>query len=311
VTLRVRWVDERDEQQLERLLAFAASVGTPRRTTVSQYREESVGHSEHVGQAAVEDAAGELRGAVFAHVFAPIGRHVAQVNVFAVPGDAAAVEQGVEALVDWSRRRGLTSMLAHVTDPPEGLVAQLVGVGFEQVGWRTRMMRTVTVEDQRLQPPVVPGIDVLALRDVPQLEGETQLVWDAAHRDIPSALAFDAEDAPSLRKEVGIGPEDPLPESLLVAVDHASGGVLGVAYLHVHAEPVGHGGHRFTGVDPAHRGRGIARALKVELIRWASVNGLTQLNASNDAANAAMRAINESLGYVPAQRIELLRLDLP
>ncbi len=53
----------------------------------------------------------------------------------------------------------------------------------------------------------------------------------------------------------------------------------------------------YTGVDHAYRGRGLARALKVKTIEWARENGIEFLYTGNDIENAAMLAINISLGY--------------
>lgn len=61
-----------------------------------------------------------------------------------------------------------------------------------------------------------------------------------------------------------------------------------------------------TGTARAYRGRGIALALKVEMLQRAAEAGLTAMLTTNDEPNKAMRGINAKLGYVmlPAQ-IEL------
>ena len=52
-----------------------------------------------------------------------------------------------------------------------------------------------------------------------------------------------------------------------------------------------------TGVARRARGRGVARALKLRQIHAAREAGLHQLRTQNDLANAAMRRVNERLGY--------------
>ena len=53
-----------------------------------------------------------------------------------------------------------------------------------------------------------------------------------------------------------------------------------------------------TGVDPAFRRRGIARALKIRAAEHARHLGAISLETETSAANDAMRALNRSLGYV-------------
>jgi len=64
----------------------------------------------------------------------------------------------------------------------------------------------------------------------------------------------------------------------------------------------------FTGTLRAHRGRGLARAVKLASIQWAAAHGVTMMATNNDETNAAMLAINRRLGYVPGgRRVEWLR----
>ncbi len=52
-----------------------------------------------------------------------------------------------------------------------------------------------------------------------------------------------------------------------------------------------------TGTAREHRGRGIARALKVEALTRAKRKGLRALGTTNDEPNKSMRGINATLGY--------------
>lgn len=54
-----------------------------------------------------------------------------------------------------------------------------------------------------------------------------------------------------------------------------------------------------TGVLPAFRQRGIAKALKLEAVRYARRSGASYIRADNDLTNHAMIAINRRFGYVP------------
>lgn len=52
-----------------------------------------------------------------------------------------------------------------------------------------------------------------------------------------------------------------------------------------------------TGVRPDARGLGLARALKLEVIRRAKAEGCTQLLTHNHSGNGPMLAVNQRLGY--------------
>ena len=56
--------------------------------------------------------------------------------------------------------------------------------------------------------------------------------------------------------------------------------------------------HDLTGVKRAHRGRGIAAALKRTQIAWAKEHGYTSLQTSNEVRNEPIRRLNERHGYV-------------
>ncbi len=54
----------------------------------------------------------------------------------------------------------------------------------------------------------------------------------------------------------------------------------------------------YTCTHPDYRGRGIARAVKLQSLAQAAQLGVPVLRTDNDAENAPMLHINESLGYV-------------
>jgi GNAT superfamily N-acetyltransferase len=56
-------------------------------------------------------------------------------------------------------------------------------------------------------------------------------------------------------------------------------------------------GNALTGVLPGYRGRGLARALKVQTAEMAQRAGRRYLRTGNDVRNAPMLAVNEAMGY--------------
>jgi GNAT superfamily N-acetyltransferase len=80
-----------------------------------------------------------------------------------------------------------------------------------------------------------------------------------------------------------------------------------VAYGLVQRERAGVGAHLATGVARAHRGRGLAIALKQEQIERARTVGLRELRTWNEEGNAAIRAVNARLGYRVAHPVVTYR----
>ncbi|KJY35340.1 MULTISPECIES: GNAT family N-acetyltransferase [unclassified Streptomyces] len=91
----------------------------------------------------------------------------------------------------------------------------------------------------------------------------------------------------------------PEPHRTVVAVDEATGAVLGTAKMN--RNQMGNGGHVASAsymVDPAHGGRGIGRALVLDSIDWARRSGYraVQFNAVV-ASNEHAVKLYESLGF--------------
>ena len=63
-----------------------------------------------------------------------------------------------------------------------------------------------------------------------------------------------------------------------------------------------------TGVARDHRGKGIAMAIKVDVLARAKAKGLRAMCTVNDEPNKAMRGVNIKLGYQPvSDHVELER----
>jgi RimJ/RimL family protein N-acetyltransferase len=137
-----------------------------------------------------------------------------------------------------------------------------------------------------------PAVELTDFAARPELAPKLHALVVEGLQDVPGALAEDVptlehwlswQQAPSRR-----------PDFVVIAVE--DGEPLGYAQLHVYAE-VGY--HGFTVAARRARRRGIARALKLELIRRSRAIGLERLITNSNVDNTAMRALNAELGYRP------------
>lgn len=98
----------------------------------------------------------------------------------------------------------------------------------------------------------------------------------------------------------------------VAAVHEADGAVVAFTEVVIPASGTGDGQHYGTGVQPDHRGRGLARWIKVEALRRvrADFPDLSGLLADTADSNAAMRRVNDMLGYVPTHRSVIYQRDL-
>jgi hypothetical protein len=55
----------------------------------------------------------------------------------------------------------------------------------------------------------------------------------------------------------------------------------------------------FTGTARSHRGRGLARLVKLASIAWAAEHRIERMLTGNDSTDAPMLAVNSRLGYAP------------
>jgi GNAT superfamily N-acetyltransferase len=141
------------------------------------------------------------------------------------------------------------------------------------------------------------GIHIVTLAEI-GLENESFLhalheMSIATARDVPSSEELDSWPYELWYHEItrpGMSPE-----WMWVAI--ADDRPVGLAFLLRKGENAAF--NEYTAVDRAYRGRGIARALKLQTIEWARQNGIDFIYTSNDVANQRMLAINIRLGYQP------------
>ena len=87
--------------------------------------------------------------------------------------------------------------------------------------------------------------------------------------------------------------------------------VVGYAALFDQPAAPGRLEHGLTAVLRSHRGRGIATALQLAQIAWASAHGYRELVTTTHELNAPLRAVKAKLGYVERGRTIEVRGELP
>lgn len=204
----------------------------------------------------------------------------------------------LERLLAHAREQRWTSALASVSDDASRAWAERRG--FEVVAREER----VVLELRDAVVPERPDVEVTDLAARPDLAPRLHELTSEGLEDVPGELArleqpdlgtwLAWQQAPSRR-----------PDFMVIALD--GGEPVAFAQLNVYPR-VGH--HAFTVVARSHRGRGLARALKRELIRRAQARGLERLITQSNEDNVAMRTLNAELGYRPAAPLVFLRQRL-
>jgi mycothiol synthase len=203
-----------------------------------------------------------------------------------------------QAISDASRPTGKTAFETDVREDRTDGVEFLRHRGFKEHG-RDKLVALDLRGRQR--PDVTPpdGIAFTTLAERPELRPGVHAVAVEAFADIPVTgepiEAGTYEEFTARDVDVDSVPK----EAFVVALDQATGTVVGYASLALTHGPGRRAFHDMTAVLRAWRGRGIAKALKQATIGWAIDAGLEALDTGNDLANGPMRAVNIGLGYQP------------
>ncbi|MFI5843382.1 GNAT family N-acetyltransferase [Catenuloplanes sp. NPDC051500] len=141
-------------------------------------------------------------------------------------------------------------------------------------------------------PPVPAGYTLTPISALPATALYAAEAAGAA--DEPGDVAPDAVSYETWRYDVW---DDPgLDRAISMAVLGPSGEVVSFSLLLRDGDRAW---SDMTATLPAHRGLGLARLAKSEALARAAASGITIAYTSNDAANAAMLAVNTHLGYRP------------
>lgn len=215
---------------------------------------------------------------------------------------------------DDARRRGAPRILAGADAAIPAGLAFATSLGYREIGRRIQSYVDLATFDHAPFAPQLARVkesgivftsfaDLLASRDEAGREDFWHELYDAEApmwEDIPWASPMPHWPFERFHK-MAVQSGKMVESASLLALD----GTTIVAFTTTGRQ--GERGHTWmTGTARAYRGRGIALALKVEMLQRAAAAGLAAMLTTNDEPNTAMRGINAKLGYVmlPAQ-IEL------
>ncbi len=134
----------------------------------------------------------------------------------------------------------------------------------------------------------------LAAAGEPPPWGQITSLCNETEADIPSTKPIHPDSEAEVRKD--LTRVDIRPDRVWLA--WAADDLVGLSYLTF--PPVrGHVWTDFTATARSHRGRGIARAVKMETLVQAADLGVAVVRTDNDEQNEPMLHINRSLGYRP------------
>jgi GNAT superfamily N-acetyltransferase len=211
------------------------------------------------------------------------------------------------------RRRGVGSALLqhtlrHVEEAPR-VFTLTTGDGHafaERHGFARRQTLFVSAVDPRAVDAAELDATDVELRTLADLGPEEVFAVDAAAAvDVPADEPPDAMDFDQWVRDYWENPDFAWGSSFGAVVD---GRTVAVSHLALDLE-----GHRaanaFTGTLREFRGRGLARLVKLAVLREAAALGVTSVVTDNDARNAAMLAVNARLGYRPYAEHGIYVLD--
>lgn len=194
-----------------------------------------------------------------------------------------------------ARALGKTGLEVWTTDETPEVVTFLAERGYEEA--RHYVISELDVANA---PDLgEPSVDVTTLAERPVPAEVLYAIALESYRDQPGRGETIIGDFDRWRR-FGLDPHPP--ESFFVA--HEGNEVLGYAYL---APENGIWTHGFAAVARAHRGRGVAGALKRAQIRWAKANGIASVRTATETRLSQMRALNERFGYQPLYTEIVLR----
>jgi mycothiol synthase len=298
--LRIR---EIAEDELDELVSIVLEAQPREHATVSGFVDWRRQAADMVWLLAERDE--DTVGAGFALVGWHTPPHRA-IGAALVPPDERGAAIGIailDALESWAAEHDCTELEGAVAEDDEGSLAWAARHGYHEAGRSSRLVLDLT-SAEIAEPAPPDGIEIVTWADRPQLAPG---MWEVAREAVPD-IPGEEEDDPGTLEEWLVrdmqGASDD-PRAVFVALEH--GEVVGYAKLSLDPDSPQRAFHDLTGVRRAHRGRGIAAALKRTQIAWAKANGYSSLQTSNEVRNEPIRRLNERHGYVLEPGVVIVR----
>jgi RimJ/RimL family protein N-acetyltransferase len=207
----------------------------------------------------------------------------------------------VRALAEHGRALGRNGVNSFVEWQDEPSIRFAEKLGLTEVDYQLEQVRLVGAE---ARPELPAGIEVVAVADRrDELLAEAWPVAQQGYEDMPLPGAVTHPRESWLRDEAT------RPDGTFVAFD--GGELVGYAGMTDHANGDATAEHGLTVVRRDRRRRGIARALKLSQLHWASATGVVELVTWTQKGNEAMQALNASLGYVTRSRALTMQGPMP
>jgi GNAT superfamily N-acetyltransferase len=251
------------------------------------------------------DLVAEVDGAV-------VGLAVAGLNIWTTTEGASWAGVTVDSSM---RRQGIGEALgARLIDHLRGLGATKATCMFRWTeegerwavarGWSRLLTGPLIALDPRNVPePSLPdGYRWIAMSEL--TADDLYEAVAAAALDEPTPVPNDNFDFDEFKREWD-EPDMDLGSS--TAILDEAGRVVAFSFLQVSGDRAHHG---FTGTLAEHRGRGLATSAKRRSLRAAAARGVTRVTTANAEENAAMRAINQKLGFEPIGETVIFGRDL-
>jgi len=209
---------------------------------------------------------------------------------FRAADDGAWQEASVRA-----RELGKTGLEVWTTTETPAVVDFLAARGYAEAR-RYVISELDVAQAADFGPPAHP---VTTLAERPELLHRLYEIALEAYPDQPGRAGSSIGDFEHWR---GWSIEPNRPDACFIAV--RSDEALGYGYLH---EENGVWTHGFAAVARAHRGRGVAGAIKRAQVAWAKATGVPALRTATETRLTQMRALNTKFGYRPLYEEIILR----
>ncbi len=209
---------------------------------------------------------------------------------------------GACVLPAW-RRRGIGSALyeralEHVADAPRAFAfTGEDGRAFAELhGYRLTRTSRISALDPRAVDTSELDRTPIELRTLAEVGPEATFAVDSvAMLDVPLDEPPDNVEYEQWRRSSWENPDFDFASSYAACVD---GRPVAISYIAVDL-PGNRAVNAFTGTLPKYRGRGLARTVKLAVIRRLTELGVSHLVTDNHEENAPMLAVNERLGFRP------------